>query len=420
MAWIVAQRNGRTSLSSLSRPTRLIFIEEDAEIGGAELNLLGLLERIPRDRFHPSVVVPFEGPLTTRLKEIGVPFHVLPRRKLKSVSSYVGSTKVLNPFTLAYDVALLPVTIWKLSRLLKKERVDLVHTNSMVAHVYGGIAARLGGVPCVWHVQDIIEPQLALGAMRRVFANLAARLPTRIVVVSKAVGEMFSGGKSFKVSLVYNGVDVRRFSPQADGAKVRREFGIAGDELVVGILGRLVPWKGHREFLLAAARVSQSVPITKFLIIGDTTFGAKRYEAKLRSLCAELGITAKVVFTGARRDTPEILRALDVLVHASVSPEPFGLVIIEAMASGVPVVASSQGGPLEIIEHGKDGFLVDPRDTVRLADQVLALLRDRGLQKRLGLAGREKVVNRFSLEAFARSMERIYLEALPKVSRPNR
>ncbi len=286
-----------------------------------------------------------------------------------------------------------------------------MHTNSMIAHIYGSIAAKLAGVPCIWHMQDIVDPRMAFGMVRRMLVYLGGILPKKIVVVSKAAGAMFDGKSASKVHVIYNGTDCKRFSPEVDGSAVRRELGISEEELVVGMVGRLTRWKGHKEFLKAAARVAEQMENTKFLVIGDTTFGDPRFKDELIRLVKTLKLESRVIFTGARNDIPALLRAMDVLVHASILPEPFGLVIIEGMAAGVPVIAADQGGPREIISEGEDGFLVDPHKTNELAQAIIRLLRDESLRKRISEAARKKVEKHFTVDNFVRRFAQLYSEA---------
>jgi glycosyltransferase involved in cell wall biosynthesis len=391
---------------------KIAFIEQDSGIGGAEVNLFHLFKGLNKDLFRPVVLVPYTGPLTERLRETGVKYHVIPRVKFMSTSTYITGRKIFNPFAVFYDFIVFIPAVLRLKEYLKRERINIVHTNSMLAHMYGGIAAKLAGVPCIWHMQDIVDPRMALGFAAKAVNLLGSVLPERIVSVSNAVGRMFQGKSVPKVRIIYNGTDTEEFSPEIKGSGIRHEFGIAEDELVVGMVGRLKEWKGQKEFLRAAASIARCFPNTKFLIVGDTTFGRKDYRNELIHLSEELGISSKVIFTGNRKDVPEVIRAMDAIVHASLGPEPFGLVIIEGMASGVPVIASNRGAPVEIIEHGKDGFLVNPEDTEELADTITGLLRDKSLRDKIAGAARRKVVERFSIKKFVSGFQKIYIESL--------
>ena len=392
----------------MSKPLKIAYVEQDSGIGGAEVNLFSLFEGMDRELFDPIVIVPFEGPLTERLKELGVQFRVIHRAKLMSTSMYLFGKKIFNPFAVLYDILTFLPAILKISIFLKHEAVDIVHTNAMVAHIYGGIAARLARVPCIWHMQDIVDPKMAFGIVRSVLVYLGSILPGKIIVVSKAVGEMFEGKSALKVQVIYNGTDCKRFSPKVEGAVVRREFGIGREEFVVGMVGRLTQWKGQREFLRAAVRVHREITNVRFLVVGGTTFSSESYLAELHELTHSLGLDGKVIFTGFRTDIPELTSAMDVCVVPSVLPDPCPLVLFDYMASAKPVIASRTGGIPEIIEDGEDGLLVKAGHHEELADAVVALFKNPELKKKIALAARKKAEKYFSSRAFVRNIEKAY------------
>jgi len=192
----------------------------------------------------------------------------------------------------------------------------------------------------------------------------------------------------------------------------RSAFDLDATTPCFGIVGLLLAWKGQDVFLKAARRVLDRFPDARAFIVGGPPAGSESYEAELKALARELGIADRVIFTGFRVDVPEILRLLDVVVHASTSPEPFGRVIVEAMAMRRPVVASCAGGPLEIIEDSRNGFLVPPGDDAGLASRVIALLEDPELAAQMSETAYEDVVSRFSAERHARKVQQIYETAL--------
>lgn len=386
----------------------IAFIEQDAGIGGAEVNLFYLFKGMDRERFHPLVIVPYEGPLTERLKEMGVEYRIIPRPKLIPTSTYIFGKKIFNPFAVLYDIFAFSPAIWRIRSCLREEIIDIVHTNSMVAHIYGAIASKLAGLPCIWHMQDIVDPEMALGSVRKSLDLLGRFLPEVIVAVSRAVGDMFTGKAASKVRVIYNGTDVLKYSPSKDGTAVRREFNISDEELVVGMVGRLTQWKGQREFLKAALVVAAHIPNTKFLIVGDTTFGDPGYKDELCRLAAQTGLSSRVIFTGFRTDVPELVAAMDLCVLPSVLPDPCPLVLFDYMASAKPVIATKFGGAPEIVEHGKDGLLTDPCRTDDFAGEMIGLLKDASARKRLAASARQKVVECFPVTRFVRNFEQVF------------
>jgi glycosyltransferase involved in cell wall biosynthesis len=185
-----------------------------------------------------------------------------------------------------------------------------------------------------------------------------------------------------------------------------------------GIFGTLLPWKGHRIFLEAARRVMEEVPNARAFVIGEAPERGQAYRDELRRLVNDLGIADRVVFTGFREDVPELMQLLRVIVHASVTPEPFGRVIAEAMAMGKPVVATDAGGPREIIQDGSDGYLVPPEEPEAMARAIIRLLTDSAHAEQVGRRARRTVEARFSAGGHARLVEQIYADVLTRPSRP--
>jgi glycosyltransferase involved in cell wall biosynthesis len=211
------------------------------------------------------------------------------------------------------------------------------------------------------------------------------------------------------------GLDLRQWHTSVSGGRIRQELGITSETPVVGFVGRLDPWKGLDVFLRAAALVADRFPDALFLISGDSPEGFEPYRQRMMNLARDLGIGRRVLFLGWKYrldDMPEFMGALDVFSHTATHPEPFGLVLIEAMSMGRPVVASRAGGPLEIVQDGKTGFLTPASDAAAHAQAVCRLLENRQLAQEMGQAGRRRVEEEYSLEVFSRRVERIYQEAM--------
>ncbi|MEW5978000.1 MAG: glycosyltransferase family 4 protein [Acidobacteriota bacterium] len=215
-----------------------------------------------------------------------------------------------------------------------------------------------------------------------------------------------------KIVVIFPPIDLSRFNWAIEPSSQRQEFRIKESDRCFGIVGTLLEWKGHRVFLKAAARVMQVLPDARAFIIGGAPDGSTSYEAELRSMAQSLGISERVVFTGFREDIPQLIQTQQVIVHTSLTPEPFGRVLTEAMAMKKPVVASKAGGPLEIIEDGVSGFLVEPGDEAQLAERILMLLTDLRLALGMGERGYQEVKRRFSVESHVPQVEAVYSAAL--------
>ncbi len=196
------------------------------------------------------------------------------------------------------------------------------------------------------------------------------------------------------------------------GLETRRRYGIPPDVPVVGMFGRIIPWKGQKEFVRAAAMASKEVPDAWFLIVGDISDGERKYADEVESLIAECGLQDRVRFTGYVNDVDAHYEAVDIVAHASIAPEPSGRVIFEAMSHGVPLVASHLGGPKEFIDDGIDGFVVDPTDAEVFAARLVELLQDPDRRRGMGDLARDKLVGRYGAEAYGETVMQVYEAAL--------
>ena len=300
---------------------------------------------------------------------------------------------------------------YRLARVMRRERVAVVHVNEML-DLYGGIAARLAGVPCVWHVRADIStwPRPA----KMLFARAVGTLSSRVVVVSDSVRDRVfadQGLSTAKVRVLHDpGPDPAVFHPGLDGSTLREEFGVAEGGFLVVLVSKLVETKGHEVLVRAVPYVLRSFPEVRFVIVGGALDGDhhRRYAAHLRSLPAELGVQDAVTFAGYRDDVARIIAAADIVTHCPTHPDPFPGVVLQAMSVGRPVVASNIGGAAEQIEDGVSGVLVPPDDAIALADAISALLKDPDRRAELGRAGASRVATEFSSDAFYSKLIDIY------------
>ena len=193
---------------------------------------------------------------------------------------------------------------------------------------------------------------------------------------------------------------------------LRKKYNIKKEDLVFGIVGRIMRWKGHIELLKATEIVLSALPEAKLLIIGGTSDGDITNINNIIKMIEECGFKDRIIFTGYIPDVSAFYKIMDVCVHCSIEPEPFGLVITEAMSYGVPVIASDLGAPNEIITDGENGYIVNPAATEKLADIIIKLLADEELRKRIGGSGKQHVESTYQLEAYGHSIEKLYLDVL--------
>jgi glycosyltransferase involved in cell wall biosynthesis len=288
---------------------------------------------------------------------------------------------------------------------------DLLHANSIRAGLVA-TAATIGlGTRVVWHLHDML-PRHPLSTAIRIFAALSSR--TEMIAVSEAVARNFRGRlprfRHDRVSVILNAIDLDNFQPDPTAKRrLRKELRYRERDLVVGIVGQLTPRKGQLELLRAFGMALAEIPHSVLLIAGAPLFNRDgEYLELLKRTTSELNIGNKVRMLGARSDIGTIMQALDVLVVNS-SVEPFGLVILEAMACGTPVLAAGVDGILEIIEHDENGWLFPPRNENALAQAIVNLSRQPRLRARLAEQGQQHVAAHFSADRYITELRAFYL-----------
>ncbi|MEJ5311256.1 MAG: glycosyltransferase family 4 protein [Anaerolineae bacterium] len=382
----------------------ILYVHPSDELYGADRILLQLVERLDKQRFYPIVVLPkdieYDGLLSEALSEHKIKFLHLNLAVLRR-RYFTLSGILLYIFRLV-------VSTMALVRVIQREEIDIVHSNTL-AIIPGALAALLTGKPHVWHVHEIITRPRFLW---RLTAWLSSRLSEKVVAVSEATRYHLCKGdrqNEEKTVVIHNGIDGSRFgSGIGSGQKIRREWGISDKSLLVGMLGRFSDWKGQDYFLKVASLVSNNHPDTRFALVGGTVPGEEDVVGRLKSLAVSLNLSSLVIFDEFRSDVPAILDAYDVFVLPSTRPDPFPTVILEAMATGKPIVANAHGGSVEMIEHQITGFLVDPTRPEEMASAIECLLKDPIRRREMGRQGCERLINHFSLDAFVDKWTSLY------------
>lgn len=357
---------------------RVLLLLPVAERGGAESLWLELLGRYDRQRMSLSVVFLRDGPFVEEVKRLGV-------------------ETFLHPITRLGDPVNYSRTVREIMKISQKTRAEVIFSSLGYGHVYGGMAAWLRKQPSLWWQHGIATPN-------NIIDRWASRIPAKLVIASSEAAATAHRRafmtKSEKVRVIYPGVDVERFAtPDAASAlDLRRQWGIEPTSPIVTTIGRLEPGKGQDDFLRAARIVIQTCRNVKFLVVGSEMFGMNRgYKDELQRMSVDLGIQSNVVFTGFRRDIPEVLAVSDIVVQPALYPESFGLVLVEAAAAGRPVIATDVGGPREVIDHGRTGLLLPPGEPERLARAICDLLNNPDRRREMGFAAARRARERFDI-----------------------
>ena len=389
------------------------------------LDVLKLI-REARPNWIICVLIGEEGPLVAKIRSLGVIVEVLSfplavrslgegRAGLaESKRGWLSKGKRLTSWLRASSGVV--VYGWKLQRRLRQLRPDLIHSNGMKMHLFGALF-KPGRVPLLWYLHDYLSNRVT---MKPLLQRLASRC-TLVVANSQSVADdirvaLLHGPP---VQAVYNPVDVSRFKPDGPRLDLDVLSGLPSalpGIVRIGLVATFAYWKGHEVFLQAAAMVSGAA---RFYVIGGpvyATAGSQRTLEELRSMARSLGVEEKVGFTGFVDDVPAAMRALDVVVHASTEPEPFGLVIIQAMACGRATVISAAGGAVELVEPEVSTLTHQPGNVTGLAGALERLVADPGLRTQLGVNGRRRVEEQFTASQMAARLVPLY-EALARKDR---
>jgi len=364
------------------RPWRVAYVDHCAQLSGGELALVRLVRALRAQReLEAHVVLGEDGPLARRLEEAGAQVEV---RTLDAAVASVSRDRVtprgLGP---GRAVAAGRDTI-ALARRLRELRPDLVHTNSLKAALYGGIAARAAGVPVVWHLRDRIASDYLPRPAVHLVRGLARWVPAAVIVPSRSTRDTIvrALGPTRACHVIHDMVDL---PPTTGGEGDEATRGSAPRPFRVVMVGRLAPWKGQHVFLDAFAAAFGGGG-AEAVVVGSAMFGEDDYAEALHAQVERLGLAGRVRFTGFVEDVGAELASADCVVHASVIAEPFGQVVVEAMAAGRAVIASDIGGPQEVVTDGVDGLLCPPDDAAALAARLSRLAADPQLRAALGTA----------------------------------
>jgi len=392
----------------------VLFIDHTAALGGGEIAMLNLVQHLDRSRYEPEVLLFSDGPLCSRLRNAGIPVHVSPLSETV-VSARKDSLGLRSIFRMG-DVARTLRQILQVRRFIRSGQYALVHTNSLKADIIGGIAGRLARKPVIWHVRDRIADDYLPPLVVRVFRRLARLLPNHLIANSSAT--LSTVGRRPNSSVVSSGVVLDdRASVVHDGTITETSSQRSAQNSFVqrvGIVGRLTPWKGQHIFIRAAAALAPRFPHARFLIVGSALFGETAYESQLRDLVKKLDLSHRVKFTGFRPNVAAIMETLDIAVHASTVAEPFGQVIIEAMAACKPVIATNGGGVPEIMLHGRTGLMVPMNDPDAMAEALSRLLSNPKLAHEMGQHGRRHVEKYFTIQHTSAKVMRCYDQVLAR------
>lgn len=395
-------------------PARVLYVEGnyDGTVGGSYYSLLFLLENLDRARFDSVLVLRRDTPLMPRFQAAAGRVTIIPRRDPFLVAPAWRRVPVvgvlLGALQGAVNVLRFYLTVFRLSRVIVRERVQLVHLNNSVTSNHDWMmAAMLARVPCITHERGLNDQYSARSRW------CAPRL-ARIICISQAVHDKLIERSVSRHNLVmiHNGLDPAQVVPARGADDFRRAFGIPDDHLVIGLLGNIRAWKGQEVVVRALPHIVRRVPRVTCLFVGEAAAGDQAYLARLRALARELGVEPHVVFTGYCRQVADALNVMALSIHASTLPEPFGRVLLEAMAMRKPVVGSRGGAVTEIVIDGETGYTFEPGNPEDLAARVVDLLEHPDRARAFGEAGYARLVSEFHIARNVTRTMQVYDDVL--------
>jgi glycosyltransferase involved in cell wall biosynthesis len=375
-----------------------LLLHSSSDLYGASKILLTTVRKLKEKGEKIQVVLSEEGPLADAIREEGLKVHIIRLGILRR--KYFNVSGLFNRFTI------LKKAFSELVALAKRENVTHIYSNTS-AVLIGAFVAKELNVYHTWHIHEIITHP-------KWFASLIGKIVNRysdlVLVVSEAVKVNWDKYISSDIlKVIHNGIDYAPYL-SASGTFIDN-LPIKPDTLIIGMIGRINAWKGQPYFLEIASKISESYPQVHFVIVGDVFPGDEHLEAEMHQKISSLKLTEKVSVFGFRNDIADILAALDIFILPSIQPDPLPTVVLEAMASGKPVVATAHGGACEMVADGKTGILIPWDDAEKSAKKVVPLLTDKPLRSEFGLQGRKRVLEHFSLEAFGDRMAGIFEQA---------
>lgn len=369
-----------------NKKLKVLYVQPNRVRGGVETTLLTLLRTFDRDRVEPYVVCleQGEGDLVRDLRR-------------------TGSQVVVYPTTHLRDLGNTMLTIVRIATYIRRNNIDVVHTNGPKSQIYGSLAANLAQVPNVYWVHHV--PSVRVG--QDLMADVAFLLPTTVRLTNATLANEMATQHPFVKTppqVLWSGIDLDRFAEAPPNNR-----GPQDNEHVV-LIGRVQPWKGQHVLIEAARLLKEQGRNIRVSIVGSPTFAADQsYSELLHAQVREWHLEDTISFVPHTTDIVGWYHTSDVIVHASVEPEPFGLVVAEAIACGRPVVATNMGGPVDITDGGRvGGLLVPPHDSRALADAILYLLLHQEEAARLVVEGRKRVLQLYSASAMTAELQKVY------------
>lgn len=367
--------------------TKILFIHSSAELYGSDKSLLNIITHVNKEKFKIYVLLPCDGSLVQELKKIqqvNVDIFELAVLRRKNLS-LIGGINYFVDFCKSMRF---------LFKYIEKNEIDIVDTNTSVVFP-GAIAAKIMKRKSVWHIREIVKSQFE----NRVISFMVNSFSDCVIANSKSTAKALKVSEK-KIRVIYNSIGEISCEKKSNS------------QIVVGMAGRINGRKGQKLFVDAASEIHKKYPDVIFKIAGDAYTGEEYIRKELEEYIREKKLEQIVILCGQVNNMKEFYSGIDIFVVPSIQPESFGLVVIEAMDCKIPVVATNHGGPTEIIEHGKDGFLVGYNSPEEMVKYILILIENPKLRQEIGEKGKEKKRTLFSVETMITKIENVFYEVV--------
>jgi glycosyltransferase involved in cell wall biosynthesis len=386
----------------------------DGTIGGSYYSLFFLVDGLDKTLYKPIVIFYTHNNLIPVFEKAGIEVRVfnLPKPLVIIKKTRSGVNILLMPLALIQKaINYYRFFIWqsiKYTFFLKRHNIELIHLNNTILRGHNWIqAAKIVGAKCVSHERGI---NTRIPKIARYFGNKL----DAIICISGAVNENLKaqGFSSEKLFIIHNGLDPERVKVENDSSSIKEYLGIEDGAPIIGIVGNIREWKGQQVVVEAIALVRKYYPTIKCLLVGDSSDRDKTYRERIDRLIVDNDLTENIIFTGYQSNVADYVNITDVVIHASILPEPFGRVLIEAMALSKPLIGSRGGAVPEIIEDGITGLMFEPGNVEELALKIQELLDNRGKAIQMGRAGLQRLNEKFHIKTNVAKTEALYRKLL--------
>lgn len=376
---------------------KILYLHAGAELYGADKVLLELLKNINKEQFLPYVVLPEDGELARRLSENNIKIEILNYPILRrKYFNFFGVIKYIRDY-INYSKKLIEIS--------KRENIDLIHTNT-AAVLEGVMIKRKLKIPHIWHIHEIIvKPKF----MNKILSFIIAKNSSITITVSNAVKKHLLTASEFKnIEVIYNGVDNKVYNPNNETDYLRKEFNIPKEAIIVGMIGRINAWKGQSDFLKSLDIVLEKNKNVYAMLVGGVFDGEEWRLDEIKSQISRMKNRDRVVMSDYREDVKNIQSLYDIFILPSINPDPLPTVVLEAMASGTPVIGYNHGGICEMIVDNECGYLVEVGDINKMANAIMYLLNDSKKLKTFSENALKRQKQYFSLNSYIDNFEKIY------------